>query len=330
MDRRVIAPEYKVIEIDNVDSRRLIGGVEAGGTKFVCAIGHGESAEILERQEFATGRDPASVIAAVGDWFDEQQRKHHGLSAMGIASFGPVSLDPSSSNYGCITSTPKPGWMNTNVAGYFANRFSGLPIGFDTDVNGAGLAEHLWGNAKDLRDFLYITMGTGIGGGGMSGGSLLHGLVHPEMGHLLIPPIPGDEFDGICPYHGRCWEGLCSGPAIKARTGIDASNLPADHKAWQLVAQYTALALANLIFTLSPSRIIIGGSVRKGGLIGEAKFFEMIRQETVASLGNYIQHAVFQGGIDEYIVPPRLADNAGVAGAIGLGKLALDSPRTPV
>lgn len=307
------------------DSRRLIGGVEAGGTKFVCALGRGSDANIIKRESFPTGDNPQDVLNNVTQWFRTQEESHGRLDAVGIASFGPVSLHPESTDYGQITSTPKPGWKNTDIVGFMRSAFPDLPIGFDTDVNGAGLAEHLWGNARGVDDFLYITMGTGIGAGGMSGGKLLHGLVHPEMGHLLIPRMHDDSFEGICPYHGDCWEGLCSGPAILARTGIEAVDLDASHHAWNSVAHYTGLALANLILALSPSRIIIGGSVRKGGRLGEDAFFGNIRKETKRALANYISHDIFSGDLEEYIIPPLLGDNAGVAGAIGLGKLALDA-----
>ncbi len=173
-------------------------------------------------------------------------------------------------------------------------------------------------------------MGTGIGAGGMAGGNLIHGLVHPEVGHLLIPRIAGDDFPGTCPYHGSCWEGLCSGPAIEARTGVEASELPFDHPVWDMVAQYTASALANIILVLSPKRIIIGGSVRKAGQLGEQEFFSKIRASTRAALANYVDSpALGSSSIDEYIVPPQLGDNAGVLGAIALAQdaLAQDAPR---
>lgn len=307
------------------DSRRLIGGVEAGGTKFVCALGRGSDANIIKRESFPTGDNPQDVLTNVAQWFRSQEEAHGKLDGIGIASFGPVSLHQESANYGQITSTPKPGWKNTDIVGFFEAAFPGLPIGFDTDVNGAGLAEHLWGSAQGLDDFLYITMGTGIGAGGMSGGRLLHGLVHPEMGHMLIPPLPDDSFEGACPYHGNCWEGLCAGPAILARTGIEASNLEASHHAWDSVTYYTGLALANLVVTLSPERIIIGGSVRKGGQLGQDAFFDRIRVHLRNALAGYIAHPVFSGDLNDYIVPPLLGDDAGVAGAIGLGKLALQA-----
>ena len=177
----------------------VVGGIEAGGTKFVCAVGRGpeDVRQPGHRQEFVTGDDPGRVINRVTDWFREQQR-HEALSAIGIASFGPVDLDRGSRSYGHITSTPKPGWANTDLVGPIQRALGNMPVGFDTDTNGAGLGEYFWGRASGLDDFVYITIGTGIGAGGMAGGQLLHGLVHPETGHLRLPRVDGDTFQGAC------------------------------------------------------------------------------------------------------------------------------------
>ena len=167
---------------------RVVGGIEAGGTKFVCAVGRGPEDVRLpsNRREFPTGDNPGLLIGQVIEWFREKQRQHT-VSAIGIASFGPVDLDPASPSYGHITSTPKPGWANTDLVGPIRRALGNIPVGFDTDTNGAGLGEFFWGRASGLDDFVYITIGTGIGAGGMSGGRLLHGLVHPEAGHLRLP-----------------------------------------------------------------------------------------------------------------------------------------------
>ena len=170
---------------------------------------------------------------------------------------------------------------------------------------------------------VYLTIGTGIGGGAIVGGRLVHGLVHPEMGHMLLPRLHGDTFKGICPFHGDCWEGLCSGSALEARYGQPASSLPKDHEAWSLEAHYSALALANLVLTLSPQRVIIGGSVRKAGGLGAERFFELVRDRLKAALGGYVVSPAFDSGIDSYIVPPRLGDDAGVCGAVALAQDAL-------
>ena len=210
--------------------------------------------------------------------------------------------------------------------GRLRRAFPGIPIGFDTDVNGAGLGEWRWGAAQGLEDFIYLTIGTGIGGGGMARGRLLHGLGHPEMGHMGLPRIEGDSFAGACPFHGRCWEGLCSGPAIAKRTGMPAEKLPADHLAWDLTARYTAQALVNLTYVLSPRRIIVGGSVRKGGRCGEERFFERVREEFHTLLAGYVDSPAFsRDALRDFIVPPALGDNAGVLGAIALAEARLGS-----
>jgi fructokinase len=276
------------------------------------------------RASFPTGDDAPRRMAEAVEWLLDQQRRVGRLHAVGVATFGPVDLDPRSSSYGHITTTPKPGWQNADLLGPLRRAFPGIPLAIDTDVNGAALGEHTWGAARQVDDFVYVTMGTGIGGGGMAGGQLLHGMIHPEMGHLRLPRVAGDEFPGACPYHGDCWEGLCSGPAILARTGVAASTLPADHPAWPLVAEYTALALANVVCILSPRQIILGGSIRKGGLLGEAEFFRAVRKRMLAALNGYIAApALTDDGILGYLVSPQLGDDAGVCGAMALAQRAL-------
>ncbi|HEX4132947.1 MAG TPA: ROK family protein [Pirellulales bacterium] len=301
----------------------LVGGIEGGGTKWVCAVGTGPGRELLARAEFATGDDPPRLLATVVGWLSEQQTRHGRLEAIGIATFGPVDLHPKSPTYGFITSTPKLPWRNTEVVGTFRRAFPGAAIGFDTDVNGAALGEHFWGAAAGFDDFIYITIGTGIGAGGMARGRLLHGLVHPEMGHLRLPRVAGDTFPGVCPYHGDCWEGLCSGVAMQARARMSAQDIPPDDPAWRYETDYIAAAIANIVCALSPERVILGGSVRKGGRLGEAKFFDAVRQKTRAVLNGYVvAPALDEAGINDYIVPPQLADDAGVCGAIALAQCA--------
>jgi fructokinase len=296
----------------------LVGAIEGGGTKYVCAVGTGPGSKMLARAEFPTGDNPARLLATVVDWLRQQEIVYGKLKAIGIASFGPVDLVN-----GFITSTPKPGWQNTDVVCPFRSAFPGIPIGFDTDTNGAALGEYFWGSAAGLGDFVYITIGTGIGAGGMAGGQLLHGLVHPEVGHIYLPTIPGDDFAGACPFHGRCWEGLCSGPAILKRTDMAPESLPPDHPAWNYETRYIGYAIANLIFTLSPKRVILGGSLRKGGQLGEAAFFRDVRQHVQTALNGYVvSHALLGDGINSFIVPPLLGDDAGVCGAIALGQCA--------
>ncbi len=282
--------------------RPLLGGIEAGGTKFVLAVGHSPT-EIIERHEIPT-RDPATTLAEAGEWFEGQGS----ISALGIASFGPVDLDQSSPLWGHITNTPKPGWENCDLAGYFAERF-GVPIGFDTDVNGAALAEYLHGAGKGASSLAYITVGTGIGGGLVLDGKAVHGAAHPEMGHIF-PRRHGDdrEFKGICPHHRDCLEGLASGPAIKARWGASLSELPADHIAHEIIAYCLAQLAHSLIAMTAVEIIIFGGGVMKtGGLVKRVN-------QVVSELGA----EYFPGGSKHKIVLPGLGENAGLAGALML------------
>jgi fructokinase len=286
----------------------MFGGIEAGGTKFVCGVGDGP--EDLETAQFPT-TSPAETLDKVIGFFQQ-----HTVSAVGIASFGPVDLDVSSSSYGHITSTPKAGWANCDLVGEIKSALH-LPVGFDTDVNGAVLGEARWGAARGLRDAVYITIGTGIGGGALAAGRVVHGLVHPEMGHLRIPHDTRDSFAGNCPYHGDCFEGLAAGPAIQARWGKPARELPPDHPAWPLEAHYIALGLANLAVALSPRRFLLGG-----GVMQQPHLFALIREEFARLLNGYVQHRDILEGLDEYIQPPQLGSQAGVLGALVLAEKA--------
>jgi fructokinase len=297
----------------------LVAAIEAGGTKFVCAVGTGPGEGILARQRFDTGSDPARLLDTIAAWFVAQQEVWGRIAALGVASFGPVDLDERSPTHGFITTTPKPGWQNADLLGSLRRALPRIPFGFDTDVNGAALGEGRWGAARELNDFLYVTVGTGIGGGAVAGGRVVHGLVHPEMGHIQMPRVPGDEFQGACPFHGRCWEGLCSGPAIAARAGIPAEDLPPDHPAWDATIRSMGHALATLTCVLSPRRIVLGGSVRKGGRLGEERFFAGVRRAFRETLAGYVlSPALDEHGINTFIVPPALGDDAGVCGAIAL------------
>ncbi len=285
----------------------VYGGIECGGTKFVCAIG-GVTGDLLARTEFPTAA-PAETIGRAIAFFQGQPQ----TVAIGIGSFGPVDLHPTSAKFGYITSTPKSGWRDTDVVGA-VHRATGLPVAFDTDVNAAALGEARWGAARGLDTFLYLTIGTGLGGGGMANGRLLHGLVHPEMGHIRVPhDRAADPFPGGCPFHGDCLEGLVSGPAVEARWGQRGETLPPGHPAWDLEAHYIALGLASLICTLSPQRIILGG-----GVMRQAGLFAAIRAKVLALLNGYIQAPEILERIGEYIVPPALGGDAGVLGAIAL------------
>ncbi|MEZ4702484.1 MAG: ROK family protein [Rhodothermales bacterium] len=294
-------------------TRPLFAGIEAGGTKFVCAIASGPD-HIVATERFPT-TTPEETFGRALAFFRSHKVE---LSALGIASFGPVDPDPASSRFGYITSTPKKGWANTDFAGYLSRELN-VPVGFDTDVNGAALGEARWGAARGLDTVLYLTVGTGIGGGAIVHGRCLHGLVHPEMGHLMLPRAEGDTFAGHCPYHGPCLEGMATGPAIEARWGVPAPQLAPDHPAWEYEAHYLAMALVNYIVTLSPQRIIMGG-----GVMDQRHLFPMIRSRVQRALAGYVQHPAILQNIDTYIVPPGLGDRAGVMGAIALAGDALN------
>ncbi|AIQ22835.1 fructokinase [Paenibacillus sp. FSL H7-0737] len=289
---------------------KLLGAIEAGGTKFVCGIGY-EDGTIVDRVSFPT-TTPEETMGLVIDYFKEKN-----VEAFGIGSFGPIDPVLDSPTYGYITTTPKPHWGQYNLVGTMAEQFN-VPIGFDTDVNGAALAESKWGAAKGLDSCLYITVGTGIGAGAVVGGQMVHGLSHPEMGHILVRRHPEDTFEGYCPYHGDCLEGLAAGPGIGKRWGQPAGELPVDHPAWEMEAHYLAHALMNYVLILSPQKIVMGGGVMK-----QSHLFPLIRTKLQELLSGYVQHPSLNIDIDNYVVSPGLGDNAGLAGAIGLATLAL-------
>lgn len=294
----------------------IYAGIEAGGTKCVCAIAHGPDDTLAEITLPTTS--PLETMGRVIEFFVTHQRRLGNIAALGIATFGPIDPNPKSESYGYITATPKPGWSNFDFVGTIRKEFD-IPIGFDTDVNGAALGEWYWGAAKGLDTFIYLTIGTGIGGGGMVNGKLMHGLIHPEMGHIRIPHDPKtDPFPGSCPFHGDCFEGLANGPAIDARWGQSAETIPDDHPAWELEANYLALAVANYICSISPQRVIIGG-----GVMRRTQLYPMIHRKVQQTLNNYIQAEQILVDIDHFIVPPELGDRAGVLGAIALATQAL-------
>ncbi len=283
----------------------MFGAIEAGGTKFVCGVGTGP-------EDLTTVQIPSTTPEeTVGECIALLSK--HNLQAVGIASFGPVDL-----RTGHITSTPKAGWTDFDIAGTIG-RALGVVVGFDTDVNGAALGEARWGAAQDLTDFLYLTIGTGIGGGAISNGRVVHGMLHPEMGHIRIPhDLSRDPFKGCCPYHGDCLEGLASGPSMEARWGTPAAGLPPDHPAWALEARYLALGLASWVCTLSPQRIVMGG-----GVMQQPHLFPLIRTELACILNGYIRAPEILEGLESYVVPPRLGSRSGVLGALVLAEQTL-------
>jgi fructokinase len=281
----------------------VFGGIETGGSKWMCAVGTGPD-DLPSTETFPT-TTPEETIGRAVAFFEAAGP----VDAIGIGSFGPVDLDPASPTWGYITSTPKPGWANTDVARAIGGRLS-VPVAFDTDVNAAALGEHRWGAAQDVDTFCYITVGTGIGGGAMAGGKLVHGLVHPEFGHLRIPhDLDADPFPGSCPYHGDCWEGLASGTAVEARWGAPAAEIR-DPAAWALEARYLALGLVAVISILSPQRIIIGG-----GISHVPNILSLVQQDIVALMDGYLERTAIVG-------LPALGSRAGVLGAIALAESA--------
>ncbi len=290
----------------------MFGAIEAGGTKFV--LGIGSNPGNLTTIQIPT-TTPGSTIAEAVAFFRNSSEE---IEAVGIGSFGPVDLRPGSPTYGFITSTPKEGWNNCDLAGSIAKAL-GVPVGFDTDVNAAALGEARWGAGMGLTDCLYITVGTGIGGGAIVNGLILHGLVHPEMGHIRIPhDRSSDPFPGICPFHGDCLEGLASGPAMLARWGISAQQLQENHEGWRLEAHYLALGLVTWVCILSPQRIILGG-----GVMQRPHLFPLIQNEFSALINRYIKAHELNEGLCDYIVSPGLGNRSGVLGALALAERAL-------
>ncbi len=293
---------------------KLFGAMEGGGTKTVCAIGTGPE-RILEEVRFPT-TTPSETLGRATAFF-----KRYKLAAIGLASFGPVDLDPHSPTYGFITSTPKAGWPNTDVLGAFRHELD-IPITFDTDVNAAALGEWYWVPAnKELESLVYYTFGTGIGAGVILNGCLVHGLTHPEAGHMRLPhDQKKDPFPGVCPFHGDCLEGLASGPALARHWRQAAELLPDDHPAWDLEASYIAYAVVNTILLVSPQRIVLGG-----GVMDHKPLFPLIRRKVSESLNGYVHSPVFSGSLEEFIVPPALGKRSGVLGAMAMAKMALRS-----
>lgn len=285
----------------------LYGAVELGGTKTLAAVGT-TAANMSEIIRIPTS-DPDATLGAVIAHF-----RQFPIDSIGIASFGPVELRPGHESFGTITSTPKPGWSHADVAGAFSDAF-GLPLAIDTDVNGAALGEGEWGAATGLSDFVYITVGTGIGGGAVVNGRTLIALGHPEMGHVPVTPLPGDDFPGRCPYHGGCLEGMASGPALEDRFGpLETRSETTEPR--DLAVGYLAQGLRTFVYTLAPQRIIVGGGVSES-----PEFHAHLRRELGEQLAGYPQIAEHHG--DDFVVAPGLGGRSGLAGALVLARWAI-------
>jgi len=303
-----------------MESQKIYGGLEGGGTKFVCMVGRGPQ-DIIEEIRIPTTTPEETVRQSIA--FFARHAKKVGLSALGIASFGPLDLDESSPTYGHITATPKPGWTGADMLGRFRQAFD-IPLAFELDVNAAAFGEYYWvPENRCLDSLVYFTIGTGIGAGVIVNGQLVHGLVHPEAGHVRIPhDWQADPYPGCCPFHGDCFEGLAGGPAITERWGIPAETIPDDHPAWALEAGYVALAMCNVILTLSPQRIVLGG-----GVMERRQLFPAIRQKVRGILNNYISSPVITGTMEKYILSPALDKRSGVLGAIAMAKVLTEGER---
>lgn len=287
-----------------------LGALEAGGTKMVCAVGN-EKGEILEQISVPTETPETTVPKLISFYKDK------GIEALGIGCFGPIDVNRCSETYGFITTTPKQAWQNYNIAGVFENAL-GVPVGFDTDVNGSVLGEYTWGIGRGLDSCIYITIGTGIGVGIISEGRLVHGMLHPEGGHILLHRMPEDTYPGFCPFHENCFEGLAAGPAIERRWGKKAFELSDNERVWKLEAEYIAQALVNYTCILSPQRIILGG-----GVMHQKQLFPLIRERFRELLNGYLKTKELED-LDSFIVPQSLEDRQGIMGALKLGMMELE------
>lgn len=277
----------------------IVGAIEAGGTKFVCAVGDQDN-WVIERVSFPT-TTPEETLAHVFAFFDK-----YAVEAIGIGSFGPIEVNPASAEYGFILSTPKLAWKNYDFIGAMKRRYN-IPLGWTTDVNVAALGESTLGAAKGLANMLYLTVGTGVGGGAIVGGRILEGIGHPEMGHLLVKPHERDHYAGFCPYHGNCLEGMAAGPSIVGRLGKAGKDVDPQDEVWDFTAYYLGQAIVAYTLMLRPERIVLGGGVMKvPGLL------DKVKQSFATLLGDYVPVPP----IDDYLVLPQLGDNAGIIGAL--------------
>lgn len=285
-----------------------VGALEAGGTKMVLAVGTTDGT-ILERETMPT-TIPEDVVPRMVEWFSARR-----VDAIGIGAFGPTGVNPNSANYGFVLDTPKPGWKGFDLRGSFV-RALGVPVGYDTDVNAACLGETTFGSAHGCDVVVYLTVGTGVGAGVMVDGILLHGMLHPEAGHILVTRRADDKAPSACPFHENCLEGLAAGPALQLRWGAPAAELAERPEVWELESDYLAQALATYVLCYSPQRIVLGGGVMK-----QTQLFPLIRQKTLALINGYLRTPELED-IDSFIVPSSLDGNQGILGCIELGRRA--------
>ncbi len=290
-------------------SELRLGALEAGGTKMVCAVGLADGT-VLEQESFPT-LTPEETLPVLEDWFLGRN-----VSALGIGAFGPTRVDPAAADFGTILETPKVAWRGCKLRDAFVQGL-GVPVGYDTDVNVACLGEATFGSCKGLSDCVYVTIGTGIGAGVMCAGQLLHGMLHPEAGHMLVSRVAGDEGPCKCPSHASCLEGLAAGPSLELRWGKPAAELAGRDEVWQLEGDYLAQMCANLVLCYSPKRIVLGG-----GVMHQEQLFPIVREKTLGYLGGYIS-APELSDIDTYIAPAGCGGSQGVLGCLELARRAL-------
>lgn len=286
----------------------ILGAIEAGGTKFVLAVGN-ENGEIAEKISIPT-RNPEETMKEIHNFFKDKN-----IEALGIGCFGPLELNREKEKYGYITSTPKLAWADYDILGSLKKNL-GVPVEISTDVSGAALGEITFGDFKNEDTLLYITVGTGIGGGYVINGKIHNGMLHPEMGHILINRVPEDTFKGSCPYHGNCLEGMASGPANEKRTGMKGTDIPDEHESFDFIASYMAEALMSYILTLSPTRIVLGG-----GVMGRTQMLPKIRHLLREKMNGYLKTDQLND-LEHYIVTPSLGTESGIKGALALALMA--------
>lgn len=298
---------------DGVNAQKaLLAGVELGGTKCVCLLGRGPG-DITEKAVLATGTDADATLRQIASLLSAWRSRHGPCDAIGLASFGPLELRPESPRFGRVISTVKPGWSGADIVGRLGASLN-IPVGFNTDVVAAALAEGRWGAAQDVGDFAYITVGTGVGVGLMVGGRPVRGCTHTELGHIRIARPQSDRWPGICPFHGDCVEGLASGPAVTARAGRAAESLADEDPIWDCVAYPLAQLVQTLLLATGPRRILIGGGVAQSRPL----LFSKVRRLLIESLNGYLNLEELIGDIGNYVIPPALGALAGPLGALAL------------